>query len=112
MEKNITWSNDTTVYQRVQNTAQALKQARQKWLTRLMTPMEWLRKYYSDILERHITMRHTLLLVNVQLAFILAALPADYPLWARLACCTWLLLALKQVKDEEGKKAGSMEREA
>jgi hypothetical protein len=74
--------------------------------------MEWLRKYYSDILEREITMHHTLLLVNVQLAFILAALPADYPLWARLACCTWLLRALKQVKNEEGEKEGSMEKEA
>ncbi len=112
MEKNITWSNDTTVYQSMQNTAHALKLAQQKWLTRLMTPMEWLRKYYSDILEREITMHHTLLLVNVQLAFILAALPADYPLWARLACCTWLLRALKQVKNEEGEKEGSMEKEA
>ncbi len=112
MEKNIAWSNNTSFEQTVQHTTNGIKQLCEKWQNHLMTPMEWLRKYYSDILEREITLRHTLQLVNVQLAFILAALPANYPVWARLACCTWLLLALKQVKDEEREKARNMEKMA
>lgn len=48
-----------------------------------------LRQYYSRVLERPIDLRQTLLLVQAQVAFVLAALPAECPLLLRAAFALW-----------------------
>ena len=98
MEKNITWENITPNRTTWQSETDAFKQTGMKMVNYLSAPIEWLRKYYSGIFEREITMRHTLLLINAQMAFFAAAFPVDSPIWMRLACCVWLLHALRCVK--------------
>lgn len=41
-------------------------------------PAEWLRQYYSSVLERDINMRQTWSLIEVQAAFFAGIMPANY----------------------------------
>ena len=59
-----------------------------------LRPVQWLRSYYSRALERELSLHQTLLLVNAQLAFFFALLPAEAPLAARAVCGLWLWKAL------------------
>ena len=61
-------------------------------------PAEWLRQYYSSVLERKINMRQTWSLIEVQAAFFAGIMPANYSLWLRAACCVWFLMALKRCR--------------
>ena len=61
-------------------------------------PVEWLRQYYSSVLERDINMRQTWNLLEVQTAFFAGIMPANYSLWLRAACCAWFLWALKRCR--------------
>ena len=61
-------------------------------------PVEWLRQYYSSVLERDINMRQTWSLIEVQTAFFAGIMPANYSLWLRAACCAWFLFALKRCR--------------
>ena len=61
-------------------------------------PVEWLRQYYSSVLERNINMRQTWSLIEVQTAFFAGIMPANYSLWLRTACCVWFLIALKRCR--------------
>ena len=61
-------------------------------------PVEWLRQYYSSVLERDINMRQTWSLIEVQAAFFAGIMPANYGLWLRAACCAWFLWALKRCR--------------
>ena len=61
-------------------------------------PVEWLRQYYSSVLERDINMRQTWNLIEVQTAFFAGIMPANYSLWLRAACCAWFLWALKRCR--------------
>ena len=61
-------------------------------------PVEWLRQYYSSVLERDINMRQTWNLIEVQTAFFAGTMPANYSLWLRAACCAWFLWALKRCR--------------
>lgn len=82
------WQNNLTnssVWQNIVNAAKA--------------PVEWLRAYYSSVCDKNLTMTQTLLLVNTQIAFLFAALPADMPVVARLAGVAWLLVSLKKCKE-------------
>ena len=49
-------------------------------------PVEWLRTYYSNVLERQLTVRQTWLLINAQLAFAAAFFPVDAPWFVRIVC--------------------------
>lgn len=61
---------------------------------KLKMPLEWLRKYYSAVLERKISMRQTLLLLQAQAAFVMAVFPAAGPLLLRAAFCGWFAYAV------------------
>ena len=56
-------------------------------------PVEWLRQYYSSVLERDINMRQTWSLIEVQVAFFAGIMPANYR-----AFCAWFLMALKRCR--------------
>lgn len=63
-------------------------------------PIEWLCSYYSDVLERKLTMRQTWLLINAQLAFGAAFFPVEAPLVVRIGCLVWVVSALLKCKRE------------
>lgn len=68
-------------------------------------PIEWLCSYYSDVLDRKLTMRQTWLLVNAQLAFGAAFFPVEAPWGVRIGCLVWVVSALLKCKrglSEEG----------
>ena len=91
MEKNTTAmkSRQNTVMETVANIVRQLQQ-----------PAEWLRAYYSRVLQRDITMRQTALLVNAQAAFAVAFFPVDAPLMARVAGLLWVGSALMKCRRE------------
>ena len=63
-------------------------------------PIEWLCSYYSDVLDRKLTMRQTWLLINAQLAFGAAFFPVESPWVARIGCLVWVVSALLKCKRE------------
>ena len=68
-------------------------------------PIEWLCSYYSDVLDRKLTMRQTWLLINAQLAFGAAFFPVEAPWIVRIGCLAWVVSALLKCKrglSEEG----------
>lgn len=62
-------------------------------------PLDALGNYYSDILERPVGRRHTALLLNAQVAFLLAVFPTDGPLLLRAVCCGWFAHAVLQCRN-------------
>lgn len=63
-------------------------------------PIEWLCYYYSDVLDRKLTMRQTWLLINAQLAFGAAFFPVEAPWVVRIGCLVWVVSALLKCKRE------------
>ena len=61
-------------------------------------PIEWLCSYYSNVLDRKLTMRQRWLLVNAQLAFGAAFFPVEAPWGVRIGCLVWVVSALLKCK--------------
>jgi len=59
-----------------------------------------LQKYYAHVLEKEITTRQTLLLLNAQTAFIFGVFPVECPFMLRVLFGVWLLLAVLKCKKE------------
>ena len=64
----------------------------------VLAPMYWLRRYYSDVLDKQLDMRQTWLLLNAQTAFAMTFFPAEASLTARVACCAWLASAVMKCR--------------
>lgn len=88
----------TTELELIEKTISSLTQKLGKAADTIKQPIEWLRKYYSVILEKEISMKQTALLLETQLAFVMAILPADMHLLLRAACLGWFSLCLKRCK--------------
>ena len=69
-------------------------------IKKICRPIEWLCSYYSDVLDRKLTMRQTWLLINAQLAFGAAFFPVEAPWVVRIGCLVWVVSALLQCKRE------------
>lgn len=69
-------------------------------MKKICRPIEWLCSYYSDVLERKLTMRQTWLLINAQLAFGAAFFPVEAPWVIRIGCLVWVVSALLKCKRE------------
>ena len=67
-------------------------------MKKVCRPIEWLCSYYSDVLDRKLTMRQTWLLVNAQLAFGAAFFPVEAPWVVRIGCLVWVVSALQKCK--------------
>ena len=67
-------------------------------MKKICRPIEWLCSYYSDVLDRKLTMRQTWLLVNAQLAFGAAFFPVEAPWGVRIGCLVWVVSALLKCK--------------
>ena len=69
-------------------------------MKKVCRPIEWLCSYYSNVLERKLTMRQTWLLINAQLAFGAAFFPVAAPWVVRIGCLVWVVSALLKCKRE------------
>ena len=69
-------------------------------MKKICRPIEWLCSYYSNVLERKLTMRQTWLLINAQLAFGAAFFPVEAPWVVRIGCLVWVVSALLKCKRE------------
>lgn len=69
-------------------------------MKKVCRPIEWLCSYYSDVLDRKLTMRQTWLLINAQLAFGAAFFPVESPWVVRIGCLAWVVSALLKCKRE------------
>ena len=69
-------------------------------MKKVCRPIEWLCCYYSDVLDRKLTMRQTWLLINAQLAFGAAFFPVEAPWVVRIGCLVWVVSALLKCKRE------------
>ncbi len=69
-------------------------------MKKVCRPIEWLCSYYSNVLDRKLTMRQTWLLVNAQLAFGAAFFPVEAPWGVRIGCLVWVVSALLKCKRE------------
>ena len=67
-------------------------------MKKICRPIEWLCSYYSDVLDRKLTMRQTWLLINAQLAFGAAFFPVEAPWVVRIGCLAWVISALLKCK--------------
>ena len=67
-------------------------------MKKVCRPIEWLCSYYSNVLDRKLTMRQTWLLVNAQLAFGAAFIPVEAPWVVRIGCLVWVVSALLKCK--------------
>ena len=67
-------------------------------MKKVCRPIEWLCSYYSDVLDRKLTMRQTWLLINAQLAFGAAFFPVEAPWVVRIGCLVWVVSALQKCK--------------
>lgn len=72
-------------------------------LTRMAAAMNRpLRKttaYYSNVLQRKLSTRQTLCLLNAQLAFFMTVFPTDCSFLLRALCGCWLVKALLKCKE-------------
>ena len=69
-------------------------------MKKICRPIEWLCSYYSDVLNRKLTMHQTWLLINAQLAFGAAFFPVEAPWVVRIGCLVWVVSALLKCKRE------------
>ena len=70
----------------------------QSIVSNLRMPVEQLRLFYEKMLERKISMRQTILLLNAQTAFFMTFMPVESPWILRLGCIGWLASALLKCK--------------
>lgn len=98
MEKNVTLSASGQVEVNLQGLVNNLQSVLSRVSRTVLAPMEWLRKYYSSVCEKRLTLRQTCTLIATQLAFIATVFPADAPWLTRLGCGAWLLLSLHRCR--------------
>lgn len=92
MEKNITLQqSDIRVINAKQIQTSALLDGMKKAAT---APVEWLRQYYSGVLEREVTMGQTLRYLHAQFAFLMCVFPTYDSLLVHIGVCAWMLWAV------------------
>ena len=67
-------------------------------MKKVCRPIEGLCSYYSNVLDRKLTMHQTWLLINAQLAFGAAFFPVEAPWVVRIGCLVWVVSALLKCK--------------
>ena len=91
MEKNIYIKREVSTSSSVQNITSSIA-------NKVKAPITVLAKYYSTVLEREISIKQTLLLLNAQIAFVFAVFPVNIGFFARAICCTWFVKAVLTCK--------------
>lgn len=97
MEKNITLQQNNI---RVFNTKLMQPASILNVIKKAATnPIEWLRQYYSSVLEREVTTSQTLRYLHAQLAFLMGVFPIYDSLLVHLGVGAWALWAILRCKD-------------
>jgi hypothetical protein len=91
MEKNMLLVSEQLPEERLRHLMQTVS-------SKAKMPMEWLRRYYSAVLEREISLHQTFLLLQAQAAFVMAVFPVAGPLLLRAAFCGWFAYAVWQCR--------------
>ena len=86
------------------NVIDNLTQGLHKAIGSIRKPLKWLRKYYSTVLEKEVSMKQTALLLETQFAFVMGIFPADMHLLLRMACLTWFAFCLKRCQKSLSKE--------
>ncbi len=92
MEKNIYIKREVSTSNSMQNMLNSIT-------NKVKSPIILLAKYYSIVLERKISIRQTLLLLNAQIAFVFAVFPVNIGFIARGICCAWFIKAVLVCKN-------------
>ena len=61
-------------------------------------PVNLLRQYYAQVLERELNMRQTWALIEAQVAFFLGVMPVGYAFTLRAVALLWLVVAVKKCR--------------
>ena len=61
-------------------------------------PVNLLRQYYAQVLERELNMRQTWALIEAQVAFFLGVMPVGYAFVLRAVALLWLVVAVKKCR--------------
>ncbi len=70
------------------------------WPSKLVRiPLEWMRKYFSSVLEREVTVKQTWLILETQAALVMAVFPADINIILRAVFLGWFAWCLLKCKD-------------
>ena len=97
MEKNITLQqNDIRVYNTKLMQSKQVLNAMKKAAT---NPIEWLRQYYSIVLEREVSMGETLRYLHAQFAFFMGVFPTYDSLLVHAAVGAWTLWAILRCRN-------------
>lgn len=94
MEQNMILTGHNEKSLNLQNVVNIIRNA----ATTLQKPAEWLRNYYSHVLERNLSWHQTLSLLHVQVAMVFAIFPVDGPLLLRALCVAWFLKTVLMCK--------------
>ena len=99
MENNITLqhSNFNTSAPRHMSMADWLKDIKNA----ATTPVEWMRRYYSQVLRRNVSTRQTLQYLHVQAAFAMAVFPAYESIALHVLAAAWFAAALMLVRTSD-----------
>ncbi|MBR5038853.1 MAG: hypothetical protein IKX65_09055 [Prevotella sp.] len=63
-------------------------------------PVNLLRQYYAQVLERELNMRQTWSLIEAQTAFFLGVMPVGYAFPLRAAALVWLIVAVRKCRQQ------------
>ncbi len=70
------------------------------WPSKLASmPMEWMRKYFSSVLEREVTVKQTRLILETQAALVMTVFPADINILLRAVFLGWFAWCLLKCKE-------------
>lgn len=69
-----------------------------KMMQIMLRPMEWLQRYYADVVGKPVSRRLTWQLVKVQTIFFAGIFPANVSLVLRAALLVWLVVELKKCR--------------
>ena len=61
-------------------------------------PVNLLRTYYAQVLERDLNMHQTWALIEAQVAFFLGVMPVGYAFTLRAVALLWLVVAVKKCR--------------
>lgn len=94
----MTLAMNISLYKRITDAARRIAETGGTLSRRAAYPMHLLRRYYSYVLEREVTMRETRLLTEVQAAAFMFIFPVECPVVVRMAALIWAFVALKKCK--------------
>jgi hypothetical protein len=80
------------------NSRSQMQDAMESVWKQVCRPAEWLRSYFSQVLEREVSMRQTMAILNAQVAGTVAVFFAFSSVLLHIAAMAWFVVALLQCR--------------